>query len=366
MFFSVSKQPDPRFPYSEALQHWWFSHDAGWTQQGGKWSKGYRYQDLDHGNYCELVETSDGIMLHHDLERSFPLWWDQETKTLTNCVGSGQRIWTDRAVRLTPHDIELTICDIIGDVDLSPIGYRDAVDQVLERIKTKFYRLTNDPVSKKIFVSGGVDTLGLYSILTKMNLEHELVDYEFFQYDSFCNQFIEDIRQQHWAYQQIHHWHHDCYLISGACGDEYLFRGPATMALWMAWHDIDFMRLLDQYQCYHNRYFRMEKNARLFQQAYQQRAQLHHKYATANELARHLIDMNLNDHQHWHLGLTLTWTPYKDIELFKLLLRVPISDMMQHFLDASINREIIGQRFSSLISTQKNHQSRRLLSAITA
>ena len=46
--------------------------------------------------------------------------------------------------------------------------------------------------------------------------------------------------------------------------------------------------------------------------------------------------MNLHDHQHWHLENTLTFTPFKDIEITKLILQLAPEDLIKHFKDAVI------------------------------
>ena len=169
----------------------------------------------------------------------------------------------------------------------------------------------------------------------------EVVDYEHFEYDWFTNQNIESIQQSHWGYTQLHHWRKPCILLSGACGDEFLFRGPATTALWAAWHDIDIIDLVSKHDYYHSRYFLRPENASIFKDAYQRREQIKQQYPTESDLHRQILNININDHQHWHLGTTLTWTPFKDLELTHLVLQMPMQDILDQVLDARINKLLI-------------------------
>lgn len=361
MFFSLSKVPDTRFPFSDVLGDWIFNHDDGWTPRGNSWSKGYRYEEISHGNFCRIEYKDKAIDLMHDLERSFPLWWNDRDKILTNLSGTGEKIWADSKVSLHKDSIEIKKTDIIGKIDLSPISYKTAHLKISENLDRKFIFLKNEKAPIKIFLSGGVDTLGLFSNAKKHSIEFELLDHEYFAYDYFTNQTMQQIQSDYWAYKQIHHWKQPCFLVTGGCGDEFMFRGPATIALWLAWHDIDFIGLLGKNSGYHSHYFGLEKNLKIFHHHYENRKKLQKKYPEKKSIAAHLIDMNLNDHQHWHLGNTITWTPFKDIEIFKLLLRVDIQEFLCQFIDAKMSKDLIDASYLSILSEQKNHMTRQHL-----
>lgn len=364
MFFSLSKTPDTRFPFSDILGDWIFNHDDGWTFRDDSWSKGYCYDSISHGNFCRLEYKDKAIHLIHDRERSFPLWWDDHDMILTNCVGTGEKIWADRKVILNKDSIDIEVTNIVGEINESPISYQTACQLISSAFDEKFIQLEKESLPKKIFLSGGVDTLALFSYVKKHKINCEILDYEYFAYHYFWNQFGEEIRNQCWAYKQLHHWKEPCLFITGSCGDEFMFRGPMTIAIWTAWHDVDFLKLLEKSVGYHKHYFQLEKNSKIFRYHYDNRKHLQSKYPEKEFLAAHLIDMNLNDHQHWHLGNTLTWTPFKDIEIFKLLLRVELEELLDQFIDARLSKDLIDPRYGSLLSEQKNYMTRQHLHQI--
>jgi hypothetical protein len=358
MFFSISKSPDRRFPHADPIGQWIFNHDDGWDRTADGWKKGYRYDDINHGNFCAVKLQDDVISLCHDQERSFPLWWDSASKILTNCVGTGNRIWADGRVELTSSDILTDCIDLVSPIDLSPLSFTETVEQIKNNLSAKISRLSAHPITKKIFVSGGVDTLILYSMIRQQSLLVEHLDYEHFEYDHFCDNFLPEIKKNHWAFNQMHHWRNPCMLLTGSCGDEFLFRGPSNIAIWTAWHDIDFLSVLEKQQGYHVRYFLLDKNKKIFQSCYAKRKDLQERFKTKKDLAGHLIDRNLNDHQHWHLGYTMTWTPFKDIELFKIMLRLDPQSLLTHFVDATVCQALILPEYLHMLSRHKNHQSR--------
>ena len=349
-----------RFPCHDSIGSWILNHDLGWQHNDNTWSKGYRYDDINHGNFCQIRfdDKDNTISLAHDLERSFPLWWDHEQKVLTNCLGHGEQIWVDQKISLDEQDIKIVRHDIIGKIDLDVLSMAKAIKSIDSNLRKKFAFLKNQTLPLKIFPSGGVDTLVLLSYIRECGLDCEIIDYEYFHYDYFTNQMFSSIKKQHWAYQQIHHWTDPCMFVTGSCGDEYMFRGPTTIAMWVAWHDFDLVSLIEKSQGYHRHYFMLEKNRQVFDYHYSQRHQLREKFPDKHDLAYHLIDMNLNDHQHWHLGNTLTWTPFKDIEIFKTLIRIPIDELLEQFVNAGISKKLINDEYRFLLSDQKNLRPR--------
>lgn len=361
MFFSISKHQDPRFPNSTVLGDWTVNHDNGWTLTDNILSKGYVYPDLAHGNFCKIISDQGLISIQHDLERSFPLWWNSETKTLTNCLGTGLRLWADDIAQLDVDNLVAGKKDVIGPVDVDPLSYDQARAMIDQRFRSKVQKLSKMDLPLKLFVSGGVDTVCLYSYLKQANLSFDLLDYEYFDYDHFTNSFITQIRREHWAYAQIHHWKQPSLLITGGCGDEYLFRGIQTIALWTAWHGIDIVKLVSDKKGYHVRNLLIPKNRKTFEQTWTNRHNIQKTYPTLEDLARYLIDINLNDHQHWHLGNTLTWTPFKDIEIFKIMLRLDHDSLIDHFIDARMSKSLIDPIHHGLISQSKNFNERENL-----
>ena len=80
-------------------------------------------------------------------------------------------------------------------------------------------------------------------------------------------------------------------------------------------------------------------------------------YPSYKDFMHDMIDINANDHQHWHLGNTLHWTPFKDLKLFELFLRLDPDAMMNQIIDASVSKGIIEHIMpgaSSLLSKSKN------------
>lgn len=371
MFFTIAPTPDTRFPNHHAMGDEWFSHDNGWVQQGASWYKGYNHDNINHGNFARITATEQGIQIEHDRYRSFPLWWDSESGVLTNLMGSGASLWADDVVTYNTQGITTAKRDVIGTVDTSELNLATVVDYVCDNLVQKFEALERDypGIPRKLFVSGGVDTVLLLAVARYTGVKVDVLQHEFFYYDKFANANIEQLRQQHWAYAQIHHWPQPTMLLTGSCGDEFMIRGPYLVALWSAWHGIDLVFQLQQTTGYHTGYFLKDKNKKVLENFYYNQESLRDQYPTKRDLLWQMLNTNLNDHQHWHLGDTLTWTPFKDLELSKQILRLNQEDLMSHIVDATINKEVIKRlcpRALELVSDTKNSNHRQYLNQLAS
>jgi asparagine synthetase B (glutamine-hydrolysing) len=162
-----------------------------------------------------------------------------------------------------------------------------------------------------------------------------------------------------WAYQQIHHWNRPNVMLTGSQGDEYFLRGPCVISMIMAWHDIDFVKLLEQNpDAYHHWHFSKPKHRELFVSGFQNRIALKDQYPTWKSLCDQIINILANDHQHWHLGETLTWTPQKDLDIARWALCLPIQELIQNSLHGSLIRHCIQRLMPSALDSVSRHKNR--------
>lgn len=366
MFFSFCPWQDDRFPEHKLINdQWWFNHDKGWQQTDAGWIKGYRYDQLDHGNHCEVtIDQNSDIHIKHDIDRSFPLWWDESRQVLTNLLGTGENIWCDDVVKLTTNGLYKTKQNIYGITNQSSIDYDTLITALYNNLHAKIIQFKQDSTQKKLFLSGGIDTLILLAMARSVDLDVEILDYDHFEYDKFLDLNLEHIKARHWGYKQMHHWQQDCFLMTGACGDEFFMRGPNTLSIWCAWHGICIEALLSKNDGYHTKYFQLDKNLSIFKQNYLNQDRIRDLYPTKKDLIRQILHINANDHQHWHLGNTLTWTPFKDLELSRLCMALDAEEFVDHMINATISKKLLCKFDASCVqflSTYKNLDRRQNL-----
>ena len=371
MFFSITKTPQDNFACTYQEGNFCINTDEGWEEfhlnDYAVVYKGYVEGNtllgaLDEiiaetepalmGNFCAIIYNTETrtISIKTDRYRSFPLYVG--TDTVTNLEKQGRTVWADGLIQIDEYfNVTETKFDVIGDIDLSPVTLDKAMELIDHRLSQRteaFLKYNTLPI--RVHLSGGVDSLLVYSYLQKYTNEYTKVTCRHVEYDHFWLQNSGTITESYWGYKQIHHWREDCVLISGAPGDEFMLRSPATADLLMKFRGIRIEDLLSK-PCYHQDYFLLPKNFKIFA------GQELDKKWDEQQLVWELCNNIVNDWQHWHIGNTLTWTPLRDLEIFKIFLRLSTADALTQILDSAISIKLIEKNctgLSQLLSDQKN------------
>lgn len=377
MFFKISSDRDRRFPVQYPLPaNRWLNVDLGWTEldsdHGTIYWKGYCYQYtigreladylFQHpmpglsGNFVAVLVGHNGsVQVTHDDCRSTPLIANRDQ--LGNIGVEGESVWTDTVCTWHNSILSYEKYDAIGDVSSTRIDFTDAVEIIHQRLTRHFQWLKQQRRPVRVFYSGGVDTLTCISYLRALDINHELVASEHYDYDKFTTEFADEL-SRYWGYKQIHHWRDSCYLVSGSPGDEYFMRGPSQCDL-MLMHQGREIKDILQPGDYHHEYFQTEPKLRLYQQQ-RQDVKMQSISTNRRSVCRQIIDMALNDHQHWHLGNTITFTPLRDLQILKIVLQLHDQDLDRNMANATVQKALIERNDPELLQflqPQKN-QSR--------
>jgi hypothetical protein len=369
MFLTLSKTQDTRLPNHDWLGKWCLSTDNGWTKNILKDSTTVYFKGISNNRLSINVDNkSEIISFDHGNHRSFPLWWEYQSQTLTNMLGNGQLIRADKKVSVMGDQLLIENRDIHGDIDITSLSKNDVIDGIVQELKKEF--MIKFEQNTKLYISGGIDTVTLLAFSKSLApYKYDIITEQYFENDEFCDKYIEKIRDHHWGYKQIHFWNDSpTRLLSGAYGDEYMMRGPQTVALWCAWQGIDIVSIFKKVSGYNINYYLKPQNLKFFTNSWQCRDTIQKLYPTYQDLCRQILDINANDHQHWHLGNTLTWTPFLNNKLTKLMLRLNPDDLVQQILDAEINRGIIrllAPEVEQVLSNSKNFNSTENVSLLS-
>jgi hypothetical protein len=377
MFFSISNQHKNNFSHFYKLGDFHISTDAGWKELKHNdhylLYKGYADDDkLEElvntivnqteptllGNFCVLDFNTDTgtLQIKTDRYRGFPIYVSSGNE-ITNLVDLGYTVWSDSLIEINADfTINETKFNIIGSIDTQPITLEEAlvnIDQLLVTKTKNFLSHTDLPI--KVFLSGGVDSLLVYSYLQRFTDDYELVRGNYFDYDKFWLMNSGTIQNKFWGYSQFHHWVEPCVLTSGAPGDEFMLRSPTTSDLFAQFHGESIIRLLETKEwasCLHYEYFCSSKNYKIFEEQI-----IDPSWNTPEKLMYNLCNIIVNDWQHWHLGNTVSWTPLRDLEIFKILLRLPVNAALGQIMNSDVSYRLIEQNrpgLTKLISDQKN------------
>lgn len=375
MFFSLEQQANTDFPNHYSLGKLIFNTDNGWCHAtvDGKifvykgylettnWSPVVLRDIEDHqhlGNFlvCCFDPGTGVVDFYTNQWRGFLIWADPGTR-ISNLYHGSHTIWNDSTVSIDQDLIVGEVkTDIIGFTDLlrqNRQKVEDAIDSRLSLRVSNF--LTHNTLPLRVFCSGGVDSTLVWSYVAKHTNDFELVLENRIQWDHFWCRNKRLLQKNFWGYKQIHHWLEQCVLTSGAPGDEFMLRSPTTINLWCMYHGIDIFDWLGDGDCLHGEYFK--KHHQLFHQQHQDRSLDNVMRLDWKDFVRYLCNIVVNDCQHWHLGNTLTFTPLRDLEIFKLFLSLPVDELKAQILHSEVSRGLIARndpRLLSVLSDVKN------------
>lgn len=301
------------------------------------------------GNFCLIKCFNQGVTIKTDRNRSFPMYFS--ANGLTNLYNIGELIHTDSFVMLT-NDLQKieSKFQLIAKKDFENLSFNDCVNKV-DEILTKKIRtfFNNNQLPLHVFLSGGIDTTTLYSFVLKLGIPHVLVDYFHTDLDYFYLKNHATLTN-YWGFGQMHYWTNPCILMSGAPGDEFTARSPATANMLLRFYNTGIDELLDKNKnSLHFNYFSRYLN--LFD------SQRELKFQSLNHVIKECLNMILNDYQHWHLGPTLFYTPLRDVEVFETIASLNKQDLVEQIFNSTVQKELIKRNAPHLLaslSTSKN------------
>lgn len=367
MFFSISKTRLENFPCAYHIGDFIINTDNGWQQVDADnisiVYKGYIDQvDINQhitdvvaqtqptytGNFCAFVLVNGQIQIKTDRYRGFPIYISNDS--VTNLIPSEHTAWTDSLVTIHPDlSVTETKFDVIGNIDTSPMSVDTVLDKITKILDQKIKSfLEHNTLPVRVFLTGGIDSMLIYSFIKKFTNEYELVKCLHVEHDYFWLENSKYINKW-WGYKQIHHWTEPCVLTSGTPGDEFMLRNPIMSDMWLKAHGIQITDLLNDpkwQSCLHAKYFNKSSNYSVLQQP-----------RPIPVTPWELCNIVVNDWQHWHLGNTLTWTPLRDLEIFKLMLQLPMDAAITQIMDSKLSKQLIMQNSDGLVdllSSSKN------------
>jgi hypothetical protein len=370
MFFNIGPKKLDNYPINYQHGNLIINLDTGWLETTDIHNnkvlyKGYidngniedyiqsiseQEEPLYTGNFCLIKCFDQGITLKTDRYRSFPIWYNKE-KGINNLIQYDETIWTDSFITVTFNLTKIeSKFDLIGPIKTTTLKFNEVVeyvDKILTDKISTFAQTLKQPV--KVFLSGGIDTTTLFSYFYKLKIPYEIINCYHTDLDYFYLKNHGDLRN-FWGYRQFHYWDDSIILLSGAPGDEFTVRSPTTVNMILRYYDTSVGELLPEYtNSLHYQYF--SNYSTLWE------SQKNLNYTSLEEVIISCSSIILNDWQHWHLGKTISYTPFRDLRLFQTIARLEFDDLVEHIMNSSIQKELITRNNPELLqilSTNKN------------
>jgi hypothetical protein len=345
MFFSISENLDKTFPYNTKLGKFWINHDEGWSIRGSFLYKGITnhgilkvarqediesYKDVD-GNFCIIFLENEKIKLTAGIKQKFPMYQNQDLKMISNLYKTENNI-------LAPFEFDGITVDQIKNTqpcykDLN-ISDEEIISRINDILEKTFLDFTYDKPFK-LYITG-VDTILIAAYVLKNKIPFELVSGEHAEMDYFLCHHRSRMLKDFWAYSTIQHWKTDNILFTGALGDETMLRDAVQAKIILDYYGENIVDICtNNPDLYHSYHFLKKENM----QAYKELQDL--KFTNEKEMKNYIVKQFFYDYQHWHLGRTIFFSPYDNMEILNLALNLSYETARKQLLDASVSKELI-------------------------
>lgn len=359
MFFSISKSSktiNSILSIKHNINGWVFKTDAGWSQLGNVFFKGYALgtnlarkvyaQDFAEiaGNYCIIDFSNNQIRIHTDDSRSFLLSLGDDCVTNLD-MNNFEKIWVDSNLY---HDgnswqiIKNTTKNFVYDTSRSLINLKDTADLTCVHILDQVNKIVYDgPIL--VADSHGVDSTLIRSALDYLNIRYSLVN----------KNIDKSNRVLGWGYKQLFTSDFDHLQITGFCGDEVLLRNPLYCHWMLQSYGVD---IDTEYKKYPMAYM-----TGFYEQGYREKIQNDQTtFAYKGQWLEHVYNQVANDYQMWHFNRTITFTPFRNLNFLKSLMYADPDTILAQVIHGEISLECIrrlNKNNLGLINQYKNNKT---------
>lgn len=372
MFFSINTSNHKKLKNRLIFNDFFLDLDEGWeiskTDSRCRIYKGYSedFKNLAHtenlfelkGNFCVIDIENNEIKISHQKYRTFPLLFSIENNELTNLITKDIKYKKFSSLiflklQINNGIITYTEHELPQKFDTTPfVNIDDSVNKIKDILIEKFKNLQYCKLPIKLYFTGGLDTGLAMAIMNFLEIKYELIseklDCSKEDYLLKKLKHLASIDNSYLAYTQLHTYEDKCLIVSGTYGDDSFLREPGQLAIFLKIHKINIFSMLHE-DSYNYHFFNRKNLKEMFLNSF------------VNNKKYHLNDIflkNVNSYQHWHINNTLTFTPFQDIDILKLVINMPLDVLNSQILDCTINKRLIAEFDNSVlckVNRFKNH-----------
>jgi hypothetical protein len=329
MNFFLTKENNYKNPFSLRclkFDNFYFYHDEEWTIHNNSVYKGVS------NNYCRLIFNGEKVIIQHNEQRDFPLWYDN--RSCSNFSKLKEYLPADAILEYDGK------WHVSYNTPLFDESNKLSKSKALELIKSVLVDNVQRFANSNKLPLLAPDSDGLDTLLTRSVFDWLGIEYKLFNLQNRHTGLQTFLGEDYYGFIQIQDFDTPTCLLSGFYGDEYLLRSPSQTQMLI---DDDLVKLFDNTNDSYMKPF--------FNQIYREKCKTIKK--TSKEKVKKIV---YNDIQVWHSHRTYVFTPFKDTRLLKLL-DCEQELMISQQIYGSISKELIAMFNANLLdklSTQKN------------
>lgn len=355
-----------------------FFHLNGYTdilpevEPGLHLDEGWRFEQLNHSRlyykgYTDSGTLADNLVKIYYGQRPAGIWAVVEARSDTHAV------YTPRFRGFPLYQRDKVVTNLaLPDLDFLPskqniefstdtITIDEAATQIGSVLRRSIENILRQHERVNVLFSGGIDSLVLLAIVHHLTdnycLRASMFDVAAASPDSTLADFYNIQREytstltefadkRYWGYELLSNHRHATANITGFWGDEIMYRNP------------DHVDLLARTQ---GATAKSAVQPQDYMYEYLMRSEFKLSGTVAdpvNETVRQQIwDWLQDDCQMWHLNHELHYSPYYNVEIFRIMSQLSTADLLKHGTTAIVQRrmlEMFAPEFLMLLADQKN------------
>jgi hypothetical protein len=309
--------------------------DKGWSQHNSAWYKGYSTEcnlseNIDNilngykpiGIWCVIALVDGAYKVYHPELHNFP---SNEFTNLYNTIETGNLLELNNTI----NNMDVVVDNVVSTLVDVCQGYTKNNSDILN-----------------IWCTGGLDSVLLLAICEKANIPYNLYAHKssFSSHVEYESNLTKHVKREFSNYTFLSLFANKTILATGYGGDNYFCRHPVQIN--MLANSLG-TTLLDVVKKHHYVYPYIGR----------QNLENDTPSLTEEEVKKRLLYQIQIWYSVWHIDNTITFTPYQNIDLFKMILTLPIHELIDASLDGTIQKKAIEKcnpDFLQLIDQQKN------------
>jgi hypothetical protein len=305
--------------------------DKGWSQHNSAWYKGYSTE-------CNLSENIDNILNGY---KPKGIW----------CVISDHKVYQPELCNFSDNGFTNLYATTIVKDFLELNNSTNSMDTVVDNITTMLvescqgYTKYNSEILN-VWCTGGLDSVLLLAICEKADIPYNLYAHKssYARHVEYESNLTKHVKREFPNYTFLSLFANKTVLATGYSGDNYFCRHPIQINLLA--NSLG-KNVFDVAKPHHYVYPYLRR----------QKLDSIRSHMTEEEIKKKLLYQIQNWHSVWHVDNTITFTPYHNVDLFKMVLTLPIHDLIDSSLDGTIQKKIIescNPELLCLLDEQKN------------
>jgi len=352
MFFYIGKDC-PLHSLIKVRDNLWL--DEGWNKitinNDNYWFKGYSLDCVLSESIKEIVEgykptgkwavISEQGSLYHPVLRGFPLYEYEGKFTNIPLEGYSNVIYSVVKINRDENKISLDEAAV-------------KINDILHENITNFFKYNNIDRLRVLF-SAGIDTLTVWSIVDKMNIDYNLYIHEpkvlnqFGTVTEYKSDLVDLIRGKFWGYKMTSVFKNTNWYLTGFYSERMQLR-EVNQGHAIANYKNKLLHTLPKKSDYLY-YFLQRPSNKINNEP---------KFTTENDLLDYCNASIFFDYQMWHIDNNFHFSPFYDFRITEVINQLSLDDITSNGFDAIIQKKIIqmnNPEFLSILSDFKNERN---------